>query len=431
MAPPPPARPRQICPRRSRLVRRGIPCRSSLGAHGSPCALVDLRLRLRRALRDHHHRQPIRPRRLARPRGTIRRQPRNSGPPRRHRVPHLVAGHTLRGGLLPPDEDARRLPCRAWRAHLRSPPRHQPPPRPQRPLLPPPPLHHAPAPAALLRRGPLRAATGGALPGRPVRLRAVHRRRPARAHGARRRPPPSAPSSGGNRRRRKGKSGGGDRRHRAPGAAPTGGGTWPSFFNPWTGTIRMWPDRARRPLQPHAPGLSLAAPSLRAPPPARRAARLPRPRGAVATRPALSLGRRWAALGRHSVPRPPGRLVSVGRLAPGRPPGLGGPVQPSGSRDQQALAGAFNTMTLTPPPTGEWYMDSGATAHMASTSGPRTRRVIRRCNSSGPLYPLLPSASPSPSALLASASSQLWHRRLGHLGHDALSKLAGSSRHYL
>jgi hypothetical protein len=58
----------------------------------------------------------------------------------------------------------------------------------------------------------------------------------------------------------------------------------------------------------------------------------------------------------------------------------------------------------------------------------RTRSVITRCNSSDPLYPLLPSASTTPSgALLASTSSQLWHRCLGHLGHEALSNLASSS----
>jgi hypothetical protein len=61
-----------------------------------------------------------------------------------------------------------------------------------------------------------------------------------------------------------------------------------------------------------------------------------------------------------------------------------------------------------------------------------TRNVIARCNSSGPLYTMhLPShpapsshASP-PSALVASAST--WHRRLGHPGVDALSKLSHDS----
>jgi hypothetical protein len=61
-----------------------------------------------------------------------------------------------------------------------------------------------------------------------------------------------------------------------------------------------------------------------------------------------------------------------------------------------------------------------------------TRNVLTRCNSSGPLYMMrLPSRSaPSPcaapaAALVASAST--WHRRLGHPGVDALSKLSSDS----
>jgi len=53
----------------------------------------------------------------------------------------------------------------------------------------------------------------------------------------------------------------------------------------------------------------------------------------------------------------------------------------------------------------------------------QSRNVIVRCNSSGPLYPLrLPAAH----SLLASSGSSLWHRRLGHPGHDALSTLGSS-----
>jgi hypothetical protein len=168
------------------------------------------------------------------------------------------------------------------------------------------------------------------------------------------------------------------------------------------------------------------------------------------------------------------------------------------------LASNFNTMTLQPPPTQEWYMDTGAETHMTSNSGNlcssqtpsfstpsnivvgngsllpvthtgsvtfpatygplhlhnvlvsphliknlisvrqftienscsvefdpsgfsvkdlQTRNVIVRCNSSGPLYPLLPSVV-RPLALTAVVSSStLWHRRLGHLGREALSSL--------
>jgi hypothetical protein len=55
----------------------------------------------------------------------------------------------------------------------------------------------------------------------------------------------------------------------------------------------------------------------------------------------------------------------------------------------------------------------------------QTRNVIARCNSSGDLYPFH-APSTSTSALLAAPTS-LWHRRLGHLGRDALSKLISSS----
>lgn len=53
-----------------------------------------------------------------------------------------------------------------------------------------------------------------------------------------------------------------------------------------------------------------------------------------------------------------------------------------------------------------------------------TRSVIARCNSSGHLYPLLPSP---PQAFITSSSSTLWHCRLGHIGHEALSKLSSTN----
>src|SRR5438105_12760208 len=59
----------------------------------------------------------------------------------------------------------------------------------------------------------------------------------------------------------------------------------------------------------------------------------------------------------------------------------------------------------------------------------RTWREIIRCNSRGDLYPFHP---PPPTALAITASPTVWHRRLGHLGHEAFSHLVSSSllHHY-
>jgi hypothetical protein len=44
-------------------------------------------------------------------------------------------------------------------------------------------------------------------------------------------------------------------------------------------------------------------------------------------------------------------------------------ASPGAVWDCNYLANNFNTMTLTPPPNTEWYMDFGASSHLASTSG--------------------------------------------------------------
>jgi len=53
-----------------------------------------------------------------------------------------------------------------------------------------------------------------------------------------------------------------------------------------------------------------------------------------------------------------------------------------------------------------------------------SRREIVSCNSFGPLYPL---RLPPVLSFAAQGSSPLWHRRLGHPGHETLSKLASTS----
>lgn len=85
-------------------------------------------------------------------------------------------------------------------------------------------------------------------------------------------PPHPAPHSGGGRRRRKSKSEGRDAGSSVrpnSGAPPTTNIGWPNFFNPWTGTIQMWPG-PRPPIaatpRPHAllggPDGSVAPPSF-------------------------------------------------------------------------------------------------------------------------------------------------------------------------
>jgi hypothetical protein len=50
-----------------------------------------------------------------------------------------------------------------------------------------------------------------------------------------------------------------------------------------------------------------------------------------------------------------------------------------------------------------------------------SRQEILGCNSSGPLYPLQLSSAQD---LSVDSTSLLWHRHLGHTGHDVISKVA-------
>ncbi|XP_034585377.1 uncharacterized protein [Setaria viridis] len=123
---------------------------------------------------------------------------------------------------------------------------------------------------------------------------------------------------------------------------------WPSFFNPWTGTISMWP----RP-QPTPPGGSAPrlAPSVGYSAPQ---AGYPAPQAMLA--------------GPFGFPPP--APVEPGPLLPASPaPSAPWTPWSSVSWDQQALANAFSTMSVQPPATGEWVMDSGASSHMTPDTG--------------------------------------------------------------
>lgn len=60
-----------------------------------------------------------------------------------------------------------------------------------------------------------------------------------------------------------------------------------------------------------------------------------------------------------------------------------------------------------------------------------TRIEIVRCNSSGDLYPFpadaFSSATSARTFTATESTTDLWHRRLGHIGHDALTRLSQAS----
>lgn len=319
---------------------------------------------------------------------------------------------------------------------------------------------------------------------------------------------PSAPPPASN-----GGSGGRNRTRR--GGAKKNGGGGPSA--PWSPGQPSWAGFPMRPNSAPPPGWHPAYGTFQAfwasPPGSSRPAGTPQP-----PRPHSFFA---GPQGPYGPPQP----GSTPLFQPGPPPPLAPlplPAGPTGGSapaswmshpggfawNQDALASSFNTMTLQPPPTGEWYMDTGAETHMTSNSGNlssshlpsystpshivvgdgslipvsstgfvsfpstrgnlnlnnvlvslqliknlisvrqftidnscsvefdpygfsvkdyKTKSEIARCNSSGHLYPLLSSVF-HPLALAAGASSAtLWHRRLGHLGTDALSRLVASS----
>ena len=261
-----------------------------------------------------------------------------------------------------------------------------------------------------------------------------------------------------------GGSGGPGGGRRGPPSTPTtpGSASWPSFANPWSGRISMWP---------------FQSPAGGARPQHQSAAMFAGP----ATPPVLS----WTPPPQPSQP----------------------PLWPGGW-DQAALAQSFSTMGLTPPTSTEWFADSDAAFHTTPDAGilssvrpphpsfpssimvgngsclpvtsmgsapcsfrlphvlvapqmvhnllsirqfttdnscsvefdssgltvkdPASRRPLLRCDSTGPLYTLrLPSSAAPPSsssaALAATTSSTTWHRRLGHPGRDILAQLSRSA----
>ncbi|XP_051186600.1 uncharacterized protein [Lolium perenne] len=155
----------------------------------------------------------------------------------------------------------------------------------------------------------------------------------------------------GNRNRRgKGKAvqTAGDSGGSSSGSSSTGGPTVGRIVqmpaptsNPWTGMVHAWP----MPWRPHAPGAGVLGPRPGAPSP-------------------------FAGHAAHQQP-------FAGHVVQQQQP----PMQPSASPyyngptwDQAALVQALNNMSIQqqqapPAPTGEWYLDTGASSHMSNNPG--------------------------------------------------------------
>ncbi|XP_039780882.1 uncharacterized protein LOC120648211 [Panicum virgatum] len=121
-----------------------------------------------------------------------------------------------------------------------------------------------------------------------------------------------------------------------------GGQPWPSFWNPWTGSIQMWPG-SRPPLAP-----------------------LPQPRP-----PQQHLQQQQQALLAYQqalLTSPPQQqpavsssaasTITAGQWAP--PPGFYNPLSGLPSWDQQSLASAFSIGTLNQPQNNNWYFNTGS-----------------------------------------------------------------------
>ena len=181
---------------------------------------------------------------------------------------------------------------------------------------------HSAAPTALLAAG-----AGGASPGSPAPRSSAPQQPPSKAGGA----------TGGGRNRqskragrsdsKRGTSSGGDSSAsssagQAAGGAPAAG-QWPSFYNPWTGSIQMWPG-PRPPPGPLRSSLcwpnSRGRPPLHRPPsspPRRHLRRGPPPAQELSAR-LLSGARPTRGLGSLASTAPPVSRLGINSLL--RPP---------------------------------------------------------------------------------------------------------------
>jgi hypothetical protein len=162
------------------------------------------------------------------------------------------------------------------------------------------------------------------------------------------RPPPAVPAAPrpasttdrGHRSRKGGRGGGSPSRGSPSGRG--GGQVWPSFYNPWTGTIAIWLGQAPSASCPPAPAL-LTSPHYGMPP--------------------------MPPYGVPVVPQAPPLL-----LPPGTPTSTTwSPL--AGGWDNASLAAAFSTMAMTRP-SSDWVIDSGASYHTTPTAGTLSLSLI-------------------------------------------------------
>ncbi|XP_039826979.1 uncharacterized protein LOC120688648 [Panicum virgatum] len=166
-----------------------------------------------------------------------------------------------------------------------------------------------------------------------------------------------------------------------------GGQSWPSFWNPWIGSIQMWPG-SRPPLAP-----------IPQPRPAQHQQQHPQ----YQQQALLAYQQALLSQQQQQPPTPSSVSTAFGQWAPPSP-GFYNLLAGLPAWDQQSLASAISTTTLNLPQNTDW-------------------KLIVKCNSSEALYPL---HLPATHSLVASTSPSLWHHRLGHPGHDALAKLAST-----
>uniref|UniRef100_A0ACD6AT67 Uncharacterized protein n=1 Tax=Avena sativa TaxID=4498 RepID=A0ACD6AT67_AVESA len=159
------------------------------------------------------------------------------------------------------------------------------------------------------------------------------------------RAPNSGNHSGGGGQNTHTNSGGGGRGYRGKGKAPATPSAGASSTTarppalpapataPWTGMVHAWPV----PWRPHAPGSGILG---------------PRPGSASP----------FAGTTAHYYGSPPVPAAYGAALTP---------PQPAPAWDQTALIHALNNLSVQPQqqPNGEWVLDTGATSHMASSSG--------------------------------------------------------------